>query len=318
MANIQYSHQGVYTSVDELLRLRFLAANLSTERRKKSSAMMEGPTRSNFRGRGMEFAEVRPYHPGDDIRSIDWRVTARTQKPYTKLFQEEKERPVYLVIDQRSPMFFGTISVFKSVFAAQLAAVIAWISSNNNDRIGALIFSDSEQYDLRAKRGKHAVLALLHQLNTYNRALTSPIQIPTENGKIHTLAEMLKDARRVAKPGSAIFIISDFHDFDQECEKSLSLLTRHTDTTLINLYDRLEAKLPERSNLSITDSQKKLVVSGKSSLFSREFESVHADHIEKLKNAANRYQLPLFSTEISVDLKQFVREIFASNKGRRR
>lgn len=310
-------YQGVYTSVDELIQLRFLAANLSIERNKKSTAIMDGASRSSFRGRGMEFAEVRPYYAGDDIRSIDWRVTARTQKPYTKLFQEEKERPVYLVIDQRSPMFFGTTSVFKSVYAARIASVIAWIACNNSDRIGALIFSDTDQFDIRAKQGRHAALAILHQLNTFNAKLSSPIPDPAQAEKHQSLSEMLKDARRVAKPGSAVFVISDFHDFDDECEKSLAILSRHTDTSLINLYDKLEAKLPPLANLSITNTRKKLIVSGKSSQLSKEFESNHTNRIQNLKNAVNRYGVPLISSEVSADLNQLVRGIFASKRGRK-
>lgn len=303
------SATGAYISVEALLQLRFLAKNLTLEQRKKSAAIMEGSVRSNFRGRGMEFAEVRPYQAGDDIRSIDWRVTARTQKPYTKLFQEEKERPVYLVIDQRSPMFFGSTQVFKSVFAVQAAAAISWIAAANNDRIGGLVFSDQNQHDIRAKRGKHAVLALIHQMQKYNQSLNSPI--PADD--MQPLQNMLLDTYRIAKPGSSVFVISDFHDFNRQCEESLALLSRHTDTTLINIYDRLETQLPKLPNLSITNNEKRLIVSGQSSKLNSEFMRAHQSHIQYLNQACTKYGAPLASVECGTPVSDFIFDVFTSN-----
>lgn len=257
----------IYIDIDEMLRLRHSAKDLSLARNKKSVALVDGDSRTQFRGRGMEFAEVRPYQPGDDIRNIDWRVTARTQTTYTKLFQEERERPVYLLVDQRASMFFGSENQFKSTMAARLAAIIGWTAMANNDRIGALIFSDTEQTDSKARRGKHAVLNLIHHLQQYNHALQSPIA----NERQHHMIDMLQDIRRVAKPGSAIFVISDFHDFTEACAEPLSMLARHSDVTCIQVFDGLEKSLPPIGQLTISNGQQKLTVSGSSASFSQSF-----------------------------------------------
>ena len=263
MTNTRLKHSnslagdGVHVSVDELLNMRHLAKDITLETRRRSVAMMDGDSRSSFRGRGMEFSEVRPYQPGDDIRNIDWRVTARTQQTYTKLFQEERERPVYLLVDQRSSMFFGSQTQFKSVYAAKLAALIGWAALLNNDRLGALIFSDTEQTDSRARRGKHAVLAMLHQLQSYNEALNTPLSNTVKN----SLVDMLTDVRRVAKPGSSVFILSDFHDYGEDCAEPLSMLARHCDVTAIQLYDTLESELPSAANyLTLSDGKQKIQV----------------------------------------------------------
>lgn len=308
------SGTGAYVTVEELLRLRHLAPELVLETRKKSTWIMEGDSATRFRGRGMEFSEVRPYQPGDDIRTIDWRVTARTQTTYTKLFQEEKERPVFLVVDQRSPMFFGSHNVFKSVYAAQLASIIGWTAQHNNDRVGALLFSDREQKDLRPKRGKHAVLSLLHQLHIFNSQLNSPIA--PESGT--RMMEMLMDVRRIARPGSAVYILSDFHDITGECEEALSLLSRHTDVMLLNIYDTLERELSAliaaSKQFALTDSVNRITLSGNS----RAVAGKHADMFNQRQALLRRLCLTngakIATLNVGVPVEHAARDLFMSRK----
>ena len=151
-------------------------------------------------------------------------------------------------------MFFGSQGSFKSAFAAQIATIIGWAALGNNDRIGALIFGDTQQLDLRAKRGKHALLQLVYQLQQYNHKLTQPLLSESHQ----SLQDMLKDIGRVAKPGSAVFVISDFHDFDSQCEEPLAMAARHADVHLIHVYDPLEQELPYAPNLLITDGSNKV------------------------------------------------------------
>jgi len=304
---------GAYVSVDELLQLRHLAKDMTLEANKRSTAIVDGESRTSIRGRGMEFAEVRPYQVGDDIRNIDWRVTARTQKPYTKLFQEEKERPVYILVDQRSPMFFGSEKQFKSVLATKVAAVIAWAALNNNDRIGAMVFSDNEQTDSRARRGKHAVLAMLHQLFSFNQQLRSPAASNISN----TLVDMLNDLRRVAKPGSAVYIISDFHDFNDACKEPLSVLARHTDVSVFHVYDMLERQLPIAHALSISDGVEKLKIAGQPDNFQHAFTQLFDKTRDAVATAAMHAGVSFASLSTGKDLSNLVRDVFASRKSKR-
>ncbi|WP_086932454.1 DUF58 domain-containing protein [Agarilytica rhodophyticola] len=305
---------GVYVSVEALIDLRHMAKDLSLETNKKSVAMMDGDSRTSFRGRGMEFAEVRPYQVGDDIRNIDWRVTARTQKPYTKLFQEERERPVYILVDQRSPMFFGSRHTFKSVYAAKLATVIAWTALQNNDRIGALIFSDSEQTDSRARRGKHAALSIVHQLFEFNHRLNSPIGQSIDN----SLEEMLNDIRRIAKPGSAVFLISDFHDFNRRCQEPLSILARHNDVTMLQVYDDLEKNLPANKSLSISDGTHKINIAGQSHDFSDNFAKSFEQNRFAIRKACNQSGINFASFSVAKSLGGLVQDLFSTRRKTKR
>ena len=241
--------EGVYTDPGTLLCSRHWARDLKLFSRQATRSMLLGETRSRFRGRGMEFEEVRPYQPGDDIRNIDWRVSARTGGTYTKLFCEERERPVHILVDQRSGMFFGSGERFKSVLAAEIATAIAWAALAGSDRIGGQIIGDTKESDIRARRNKQAVLRFVHDIGEFNRAL------PTFSPKPKSLAYMLEECRRITRPGTAIFVISDFHDFDQACAKSLSTLGRHTDINLLHIYDPIEEQLPVAGAVSISDGK---------------------------------------------------------------
>jgi uncharacterized protein (DUF58 family) len=254
LRNTEQADSGVYTNLQALLALRFGARDLSLFAREPARSMLLGETRSRYRGRGMEFEEVRQYQPGDDIRNIDWRVTARTGKTHTKLFCEERERPVHILVDQRSTMFFGSGRRFKSVLAAELAASIAWAALAGSDRIGGQVVGDTRESDIRAKRNKHAVLQFMHEINEFNRAL--PCTEPTSK----SLADMLEECRRLCRPGTAVFVLSDFNDVDSNAEKTLGLLGRHMDLTLIRTFDKLEENLAVHGRLGISDGKRASVV----------------------------------------------------------
>ena len=242
---------GAYTDIRELIRLRHAARELELPTLNRALNPMSGLLTSKFRGRGIDFAEVRAYQPGDDIRTIDWRVTARTQIPHTKLFQEEKERPVLILVDQSQSMFFGSQIVFKSVVAAEAAAVIGWTALDRGDRVGGIVFSETLHREVRPRRNKHSVLRLLNDVNDFNQRLGKAFEGNREN----YLTEALRNVRRVAKHGSAIFIISDFANFDEEAQLHLGQLSRHNDIVGIHISDQLERELPDPDFYTITDGQ---------------------------------------------------------------
>jgi uncharacterized protein (DUF58 family) len=213
-------------------------------------SLQSGGYVSRFKGRGMEFDEARLYQPGDDIRSIDWRVTARTGKAHTKLFREERERPVFISVDNRPAMHFATRGVFKSVLAAKLAGLLAWTAQQHGDRIGGQIFSESVCRELKPQNGKHAVLRFFN-------ALVRPEQ-PMENSfnLEHVLARLTQHAR----PGSRVYIISDFRGINDKAETHLARLSQHCDVVLIMVYDALEKTLPETGRYRFTDDERDVVI----------------------------------------------------------
>ena len=195
----QENHHPAIANLGEMVRLRYAARELTDFPRVLAKQMMAGGHRSKFRGRGMDFDEVRIYQPGDDVRSIDWRVTAKTQAPHTKIFREERERPVLVVADLRS-MFFGSQRL-KSVVACEIAAALAWAGLNANDRVGGLIFGPEQQTEIKARRSHHAVLQFIHDLRDFSQQL---LQLATDNqpGDHNSLTHILEETRRTAPPGT--------------------------------------------------------------------------------------------------------------------
>lgn len=209
-----------------------------------------GEYMSRLKGRGMEFDETRIYQPGDDIRSIDWRVTARSDKTHTKIYREERERPVFLAVDYRPTMDFATRGVFKSVQAAKIAALLAWAGQRQGDQIGGQVFNHNDSKELKPKSGKHALLRFLNTLAKPNFAAESEMDIN------HVLSRLNHHVR----PGSLVYIISDFRGFDESSEAHLSRLTRHCELVLIHVYDPLENHFPEKGIYRLTDGVRDLFI----------------------------------------------------------
>jgi uncharacterized protein (DUF58 family) len=207
-----------------------------------------GTNRSVFRGRGMEFDEARIYQPGDDARSIDWRVTARTGKMHTKLFHEERERPVLILADLRASMHFGTRTQFKSVLAATIAAELAWVGIDGGDRVGGFILLLIGVRSFPATRNTSAMLRLLKALSEGTKPEDESdgeaVELP-----LHAAVDRL---RQVSRPGTLVFIVSDFTDFDERTERAIKRLSLHAHVTNVLVYDQLDAMLPH-GNQRISD-----------------------------------------------------------------
>ncbi|MCG8611928.1 MAG: DUF58 domain-containing protein, partial [Pseudomonadales bacterium] len=242
----------VYSSLEDLIRLRFTAAALQLPSAKRGLRQQSGPNQSRFRGRGMEFAEVRAYQPGDDIRSIDWRVTARRQKPHTKLYHEERERPVTLLCDQSLSQFFGSRHCFKSVLAAEIAATLSWLTINKGDRVGGLVFSDHEHREIRPARSRKTLMHILNTISEFNQKLNVS---DTESEQLIDLNSMLQEYRRIGKPGGLLIIISDFLDFNPESRKILFELQKHSEIIAIQTSDPLDFELPPPGMYPISDGK---------------------------------------------------------------
>ncbi len=305
--------RGPYTDLQQLLRLRFIGRELKLFANRASRAPMSGNVRTRFRGRGMEFEEVRLYQAGDDVRNIDWRVTARTQVPHTKLFHEERERPVYIVLDQRQPMFFGSTNCFKSVLAVHIAAVLGWSALQQGDRVGGMVFGNNTQDDIRPRRSRHAQMELLHAAHNSN----SQLQRPTNSEQWPNLTTMLTDVRRIAKPGCAVFFISDFQDLNQETEAQCHLLAQHTDLTLIAISDPLESNLPQQAGqLTISNGVDRLSINSKDARVQRLHQSRFDSRSEQLSNIANALKIAHLSFSTGTDPNALLRQHYSSQRRR--
>lgn len=219
---------------------------------KNIRAAQSGNYVSHFKGRGMAFAETRLYQPGDDVRRMDWRVTARTEKPHSKVFCEERERPFFISVDYRPSMAFATRGVFKSVQAAKLAALLAWAALKQGDRIGGQIFGAEGCLELKPRTGKAALLRFLN-------ALAQPHYT---NAGDNTLEAALSRLRHHAHPGSRVYVISDFRGLNETAENHLALLARHCEVLLVHIFDPLEAQLPTQGRFRFTDKIREVFSDG--------------------------------------------------------
>ena len=206
------------------------------------NSLQTGAYVSHFRGRGMEFDESRPYQPGDDPRSIDWRVTARSTTAYTKLFREERERPALVMVDLRASMHFATQGCFKSVNASRAAALLAWSAHHRGDRLGGLIFGDRVHRELKPKLGRQAALRFVHQLAEHPD--WNVRERPEGDDGEQQLTQAMSSLRRVARPGSLVVVLSDFQGLSRSAQSYLSSVARHNEVLALFLNDPIERELP--------------------------------------------------------------------------
>lgn len=301
--------QGAQAELARLLALRFPARQLDIRRRRRALAQLSGGQRSNFRGRGIEFEEVRGYQPGDDIRAIDWRVTARTGSAHTKLFHEERERPVLLIVDQRASMRFGSQHCFKSVLAAELAALLAWSALGNNERVGALLVRDTAHWEMRPRNSRRTVLAILSAL------AEDPAMVSTNNSEPASFADMLRSARRVARPGTSIFLISDFEGADaDDAREELFQLARHSEITGIHCSDPLESSLPPPGVYAVTDGKTRTELNTQLSALGKSFAEQHEKRLEQLQQQLQRLGIPLLPASTAIAPLSLLRGLYGSGK----
>lgn len=240
----------------------------------------------------MEFAEVRVYQPGDDVRSIDWRVTARRKTPHTKLFHEERERPVFIVCDQSISQFFGSQKAFKSVIAAEVTALLSWAALFYGDRVGGIVFSDSRHYEIKPTRNRNSVMGLIKALEQYNQVLSADLDTAFPEMDLN---KALQEARRISKPGALIFIISDFQDSNENTRRTLHQLAQHSELVAIQVYDPIELELPPPGIYPISNGQDIAMIRTDDKAFRREYESAAQEQQQLIKDICDSATTPLIS-----------------------
>jgi len=307
-ANSALSEHGIVTDLARLLRARHWAQGLTLFSQQAARNLLLGNVRSRYRGRGMEFEEVRRYQPGDDIRTIDWKVSARAPGTYTKLFCEERERPCHILVDQRRALYFGSSIQFKSVLAAELSAGIAWAALKGGDRVGGQVLGDYQESDSRARRSKQAVLRFIHDVHELNHQLKDSASLEPIGV---SLAMSLEECRRITRPGTAIFIVSDFHDFDEAAAKSLSNLGKHADLTLLQVSDKLEQQLPSIGTVAISDGKRTSKINFSRSLTAA-YQQKMSDKQNLLITAATKARALYASIDTSQTARQALIKLFSS------
>ncbi len=261
---------GVTVSLRELVRLRAAAHGIVTAGFARPLSPQAGVHRSAYRGRGLEFDEVRVYQPGDDVRTIDWRVTARRGKPHTKLFREERDRPVLLLVDLNPGMFFGTRVQFKSALASRLAAIISWAAVMGGDRAGGVV-TDGEDIRMVPPRSRQSgPLGLFHAICALQPAGPGEPVPGRLDASIASLHEM-------SRSGSLVILLSDFHELGPAGASRIRSIARRNDVVACFIHDTLEKNAPPPGVYRFGTPRRKVTVDtsapGVAEVWSGEFEN---------------------------------------------
>ncbi len=240
----------IQVSLAHLRSLQAAASGLSFLPRQPSASLLNGRHASRLRGRGLNFEEMRDYLPGDDIRSIDWKATARTGKPYVRVFTEERDRPALLVVDQRISMFFGSQLNMKAVTAAEAAAITAFRVLNASDRVGGIVFNDDSQVDIAPRRSERTVFALLESIVQMNSALNADKTVVAAPASLNGV---LGSVARIAHHDHLIIVFSDFDGIDDTTHRRLSGIAAHNDVLLVLVYDPIAERIETGSRTVIGD-----------------------------------------------------------------
>ena len=264
-----------------------------------------GEYHSVFKGRGMTFSEVREYQPGDDIRLIDWNVTARTGTPFVKIFEEERELTVFLLVDVSRSGHFGTIDKFKTEIGAEIGAVLGFSAIKNNDKVGVILFSDDVEKYIAPKKGKSHVLRVIREL-LYHKP----------QGKGTSINKALDFLLKVSKRHSVVFLISDFQD--DGYWRTLRIANRKHDLIGIYLFDQLEVEFPDMGLVKVHDpeTEKEVWIDTRSYQERLNYNHTMKERLGKLKKESERIKFDLITVSTTEDYVEPLMSFFKQREKR--
>jgi uncharacterized protein (DUF58 family) len=306
---------GVYAQLDDLVRLQHKASGFSFLPRQPIHSILSGRHASKLRGRGLNFEELRNYLPGDDTRNIDWKVTARTRSPHVRIYTEEKDRTVWLLIDQRIGMFFGSQQRMKSVVAAEVAAISAWRVLSVGDRVGALVFDDSEIAVVPPHRSRERVMQILKQVVKKNHALAANKDVEPGTNKLN---EALRQACTLARHDCLVCVITDGDGIGPETRKHVTRLSEHNDVLTALVYDPIEQQMPAAGRLRFADGQGQLEIDTSDRKLRRAFNDGFENELERIKSASRRFSMPVLALDTIRPVTEQIRDALGHHQAAKR
>lgn len=300
----------VFTSLKELLGMERHAQFFSMiARKQKVKSILGGRHESKLRGRGLDFEEVRHYVKGDDIRNIDWKVTARTKETHTRVFSEEKEKPALIVVDQTKSMFFGSKSRTKSVVAAELAAIAAFRVLKQGDRVGGIVFADSGIDIIQPKRDRKNILRFLEKVVSRNQELAESQPVNFDD----TLKEVSRKVRNIVTHDYLVVVISDFHRYSEPVTRFISQIAQHNDVILVKVFDPLEREIPDLKFVA-GDMETQVTVDGKKKNIRDSFRTGFDDDYVNFSAQMKKHRVPLFTLDTVNPVEDQLKEVFKRSK----
>lgn len=299
---------GVYVSLSDLIGLQHKARGFSFLPRQPIHSLLAGQHASRLRGRGLDFEELRHYQFGDDVRQIDWKATNRTRKTQLRVFSEERERVVLLVIDQRLSMFFGSQRCMKSVAAAETAALAAWRVIFVKDRVGAVVFNDSAIIEIRPQRSRGTVMQILGATLEQNHGLSIDSGIvPNEV----MLDEALRRVERLATHDALVCLITDGDGANEETRRLTTRIAQHNDLLTVLIYDPFEVDLPSAGRVVFADGNRQLEVDTGSERLRTAFRISFNERVKRAREFLLRREVPLIPISTAEDVSGQLRRLLA-------
>lgn len=298
----------VYVSLMDLISLQYQARGFSFLPKYAVQSLLSGRHRSKLRGRGLDFDQVRKYVKGDDIRYIDWRVTARAGVTHTKEFTEERERPVFFIVDQSSSMFFGTKFFLKSVVAGHIAALGCWRVLDVGDRAGGMVFNDNHIDCITPKRDRRTVQRYLSLITSKNQELSAK-NLAIE-GDFHPLNKSLEQANNIVTHDYLIIVISDFQNANTATLKNLIRLKKNNDVIVAHVSDPGESTLIQ-DRVTMTDGQYQTRL-GRSKKLRNKFKEEKKSIFEVMKADFKKYGIPIIPFDTMSEPTKQLRTLLGS------
>jgi uncharacterized protein (DUF58 family) len=302
----------IYADLKELVALQHRASGFSLLPKQPVHSILSGRHSSRLRGRGLNFEELRHYRAGDDIRTMDWKVSNRTRKPHVRVYTEERERPVLLLVDQRISMFFGSQVKMKSVIAAELAALAAWRVLSVGDRVGALVFNDTQIVETRPHRSRKTVMQILHNVLTLNHKLSAEYPDAQNNAQLNFV---LRESERLSSHDYLIVIISDLSGWDEETVKRIKRLGRHNDVMASLVFDPLEKTLPDSSQLVLSDGDMQIQVDSGRAGLGQQYTEHFVSGVERLQSELSKHGIPVIPMNTTETVLSQVRKAIGERSG---
>lgn len=306
------SSSNVYADLDELMRLRFKASGFSFLPRQPVHSVLSGRHASRLRGRGLNFEELRNYLPGDDTRNIDWKVTARTREPHVRVYTEEKDRTVWLLVDQRVSMYFGSRWKLKSVMAAEAAAIACWRVLAQGDRVGAVVFNDTRVNVLPPQRSADRVSQILKTVVAMNHDLSAAAEIRPAPGMLN---EALRRACSLARHDCLVCLIGDGAGIDDETRRHVTGLTEHNDVLSIFIYDPLEQAMPAAGRLVFSDGLTQVDFNSAERKLREAFADDFRQRMQRMRATSRRHGIPLVPVHTAAPVLDQVRDVLGRKRG---
>jgi len=285
------NEEGIYVTLSELLKFGYMPKNFNIRPNSAVLTKLSGRHLSGMRGRGMDFSEMKQYVQGDDTRNMDWKATRRTGKPYIRVYNEERDRNVWLVVSQMNSMFFGSTQRMKSVSAAHTAALMAFKALEMGDRVGAVIYNNEDVKFFKATSSKKNVVQIMTEIERQNHLLNAK---NTENQK-GNLAKSLKILTSLAKHDDLVVLIGDGRALDEETAKHITRINTHNDVISVLVYDPMEEKLTRSSSLFFTDGVETVDVDSSDKQFIEKYTQRLLGRKEAYRQLSRKNALPVLS-----------------------